>query len=157
RDDPTDSVAQTQLATNWSKLGEIHLAAGHTDEAQRSFARSAELVAAVARAQPDRPDVLRLLGVSYYKLAELARTYGQDTARPVAERRAHWQAARDWLDQCRSVFVDMRARDILSPGDAAVPAELAAEIAGCDAELSALDGAPPTSQATSTPTSATGN
>jgi hypothetical protein len=138
RDDPQDDTAQTQLVTNCSKMGEIHLAAGRLEHAAESFDRTRVLVEALAQRRPDRPDILRLLGVEYYKLAELERTRAQDeaAARPVRVER--WQVARAWLVKCRDVFVDMQRRNVLAPADVKVPDELSMEIAGCDAEIGRL-------------------
>ncbi len=147
QDDPQDVAAPTQLVINWSKAGEIHLAAGRRDEATRSFEGALAVVAALAQRQPDRPEVLRLLGVSFYKLVELERAQAQEASWPRAERAEHWQAARGWLVKCREVFVDMQQRSLLTPSDAAVPDELAAEIAACDVQL----GTPTTATAPSQP------
>jgi eukaryotic-like serine/threonine-protein kinase len=130
RDDPQDAGgAQMQLVTNHSKMGEIHLAAGRRDEAQRSFERTVALIEPLAQRLPDRPDVLRLQGVAYYKLAELERARALEAADAPTQRVGHWRVAAQWLQKSRAVFVDMRDRQILGPADAGVPEELASEIA----------------------------
>lgn len=138
RDDPANTYVPRELAVNHSKVGELHLAAGRVEDARASFETSMRAIADLARRQPDRPDVLRMLGVAYYKLAELDRALAGDAARPVDERRARWQSARDQLVQARDVFIDMAARGLLAPPDTGVPDELAGEIAVCESELARL-------------------
>jgi len=147
RDDPQDVAAQLSLATNYSKLGEVHLAAHRIDEAAAQFRRSATLIEDLARRQSARPDILRLLGVAYYKMAELELVHAKDETQMPAARRARWEAAREWLTRSQGVFGDMRDRNILPPADAGVPAELAGEIGQCDAALRDL------TEATSAPVS----
>jgi non-specific serine/threonine protein kinase/serine/threonine-protein kinase len=135
RDDPQDATAQSALATNLSKRGEIHLAAGRLDEARADFEGSATLIEALAQRQPDRPDILRLLGVAYYKLAELNRTLAGDESQPAATRIDRQRAACQWLQRCLDHFNSVRDRGLLTPADAAVPDELAQELAACRAAL----------------------
>ncbi len=142
RDDPQDLAAPQQLATNASKRGELHLAAGRWADAGADFARSARLVESLAARQPDRPEVLRLLGVARYKLAELERTRARRPEQDAAEQIAAWTAAREWLSRAREVFVDMQARGVLGAADAGVPDELAGEIAECESALARLQGYP---------------
>jgi tetratricopeptide (TPR) repeat protein/predicted Ser/Thr protein kinase len=142
RDDPQDPVAQTQLVINASKVGEVHLAERRQGEAARWFTRTVDLVEPLARRFPDQPDILRLQGVAYYKLAELERAHAAeaDETRP-----QHVAAACDWLRKCRAVFCDLRDRGLLPPADANTPAELDAELADCERGLVAPPPAAPTS------------
>jgi tetratricopeptide (TPR) repeat protein/tRNA A-37 threonylcarbamoyl transferase component Bud32 len=136
---PDDALARQLFATNTSKIGEIHLAAGRREEARRSFELATSATETLATQQPGRPEVLRLLGVSYYKMAELEQTDAKDAAVPAAGRAERWRTARTWLAKCRDVFVGMRDRDLLAPTDTGVPAELADEIANCEHEIERLE------------------
>jgi tetratricopeptide (TPR) repeat protein len=135
RDDPLNTAAEVELVTNESKMGELHLAAGRVAEAATLFTRSAERIEGVAERQPDRPDVLRLLGVAHYKLSELAAQRARDEGLERGEQEERQRAACAWLERCHGVFVDMRARGILGAADAGVPEEIAQELADCRARL----------------------
>lgn len=94
REAPDDAAAGLLLATNHSKLGEIHLAASRREAALASFQQALGLIEPLAKRQPEQPDVLRLEGVSYYKLAEWDISVAKDEAHSTAERLARWQSAR---------------------------------------------------------------
>ena len=57
-----------------------------------------------------------------------------------AERREHWQTARDLYAQSLAVWQEMQKNGILTAEDAAKPQELAREIERCDAALRRLAG-----------------
>ena len=135
RDDPEDEITRYNLATTLSKLGESQLALGDREAATGTFEQSLKEATRVADRRPDFARIHRLLGVGYYKMAELnlARAADQNQAsdaRADARRRAC-----DWLQRCLDHFRGMRDRGILAPSDAKVPDELAQEVADCRAAL----------------------
>ena len=99
------------------------------EDARREFEQTVTWIEPLAARFPDRPEILRLQGVAYYKLAELERAGATTAADAPGERTAHWRAALQWLRKTHAVFINMRDRKLLAPADAGVPDELAAEIA----------------------------
>ena len=64
---------------------------------------------------------------------------GKDDDRDRTERMRHWQEARSRLQRAFDVFAGMCDKNVLAPGDANVPEELAADIANCEAAIGLLD------------------
>ena len=128
RDAPEDNSIWTDLATTLSKMGETQMALGQREAARVSYIRSTELTEQVAERWPEFASIHRLKGVAYYKMAEFNLVYAKDEELPRSERLERWREARDWLQRCLDVFLDMRKRGILPPTDADVPDELTGEI-----------------------------
>ena len=57
-----------------------------------------------------------------------------------AERREHWQTARDLYARSLDVWQDMQKRGILTAEDRTKPQDVTREIAHCDAALRRLEG-----------------
>ena len=125
-----------QLASVVNRLGEALLAAGETEEAATTFARFTDEAARLRREHPEIPRTHRLHAVALYKQHELARARAEAEGVTEDGRRAALEEALELLDAAHEVFVEMRNAGILQASDAAVPAELAAEI---DALLEELE------------------
>ena len=64
---------------------------------------------------------------------------GEDDGRDQTVRMRHWREARSRLQRALDVFAAMRDKNVLAPGDANVPAEMAEGIAKCEAAIELLD------------------
>ncbi len=137
-DDPQSVVALQGLATDYSKLGEAWLALEDLQRAEDGFERAATYTEELVGRHPDRIEARRLLGVAYYKMAELARKRGGDDSLPATQRAAQLESARAWLEKTQTVFSDMQADGTLPAADAAVPLSLAIELKQVDAALAEL-------------------
>ncbi len=128
------------------KLGESQMALQEHGAALDTFRRAQAAAEKVYGRHPDWADHARLLGVVYYKLAEIDLARAGDEQLAAAERSAAFRSAANWLGRCRNVFLDMRDREILSPADAGVPDDLATEIEQYISQARELEPAAPTSQ-----------
>jgi len=144
RADPYNAKARTDLATAHCRVGEIQLALGETDDALVNFQRFHEITLEIATEDPANAQAQRELGVSYFKMAEFHMSLGGDDSRDPMERIKHWREARSWLQRAFDVFASMRDKNVLAPGDANVPEEMAAEITKCEAAIDLLDAHSPT-------------
>ena len=68
------------LSVSYGKLGDLHRALGHGDEARRFFEQALDIARQLARQEPGRADLQRDLWVSYNKLGDLhmALGHGED-------------------------------------------------------------------------------
>jgi non-specific serine/threonine protein kinase/serine/threonine-protein kinase len=133
--DPDHVELAMSRASTVNRLGEAELAAGRLEDAAAAFERFLSLAAGLRAAHDELPDAHRLYGVALYKQSELhqARARGAPGAE---ERRACFDQAAAALAQARDVFAAMAARGILAASDAAVPAELEAELRALERERS---------------------
>lgn len=146
QDDPEDELARAALATTLSKLGETYIALGEPEKAAQAFERSLTEAVRVADRRPDLASAHRLLGICYYKMAELSAAAADDEGRTLDARRESRRAACGWLQQCLDQFQAMRDRGILAVSDAGVPEELTVELANCRKALARLESPASSSQ-----------
>ena len=139
RADPYNAKARTDLATAYCRVGEIQLANGEVDAALVNFRKFHEITLAMATANPNNAPAQRELGVSLFKMAEFHMSLGEDDGRDRTVRMRHWREARSRLQRALDVFAAMRDKNVLAPGDANVPAEMAEGIAKCEAAIELLD------------------
>ncbi|MCZ6817699.1 MAG: tetratricopeptide repeat protein, partial [Planctomycetota bacterium] len=139
--DPENADSLRLVTSTYCVVGEAQLALDRPEAALSSFQDYMLSAEKIAKADPADDAARREFGVSFYKMAELEAALAMDESRSDAQRRQHWTAARSWFQKCHAVFVDMRDRGILRQSDAAVPDEIAAEIATCDAMLANANGA----------------
>lgn len=137
-DQPGYGRALTIRQSAYCRIGEVQLAQGREDDAARTFDLHLEAARAVLAADPSSAAARREVAVAFYKLAELSKARAARNSTEIATRRAHWQAARDWLTQCRSEFLKLESDGVLLPSDGGVSAELASEMAAIDKELASL-------------------
>ena len=126
------------LVASYSKLGEAQLALQRLDDAAASFGRNVELAELLVHEHPEYAGGVRLMGVAYYKMAELARRRAAAAGLAGAERVALLREARDWLDQARDLFLDMQERDVLAEMDSGALLSLSVEIKSLDERLQKL-------------------
>ena len=78
------------------------------------------------------------LALLYRQLGLAEAQWGGKAELPSEAARAHWQNARQAYAKCLAVYEGLKSKGKLAGADAAKPAELASEIAKCDAALRAL-------------------
>ena len=120
-------------------IGEMQARLGERDAA---LAESTRAIAMLGEIAPDLASGTRssLRGQVYMRVAAAYAALGASGELGAAERREHWQTARDLYAQSLAVWQEMQKNGILTAEDAAKPQELAREIKRCDAALRRLAG-----------------
>ncbi|MCH8147025.1 MAG: hypothetical protein IH987_03405 [Planctomycetes bacterium] len=136
--DPNDRDARYAHIVAILRIGESQLGLARLKAADATFRRHLELCRRYAEKDADDAAGQRLLGVAFYKMAEVETARAKTESLTDEQRADHWREAMAWLRNCRDVFIDMRARKMLPAADVGVPDEIAEEIATCDAELEGL-------------------
>jgi len=136
--DPDNREVRHSLIVAVLRTGEVQLAQGDAAGAEKTFERHFDLSESYATDYKDNTKAQRARGVAFYKMAEVERAYAQSDVLSIDERTGHYRLAIDWLRKCRDVFVDMRTRELLAESDAAVPDEIAEEIATYESEITHL-------------------
>jgi tetratricopeptide (TPR) repeat protein len=122
-----------------ASMGEMHARLGEIPAALEESAWVMRALEAIP-ADPSSGTRSSLRGQVYMRVAAIHAVLGDARKLDAAERRAHWQAARNLNAQSLAVWQDMQARGILTAEDATKTQEVAAEIARCDAALRELAG-----------------
>lgn len=136
--DPNDRDAGQVQIVAILRIGEAQLGLARLAAADATFRRHLELCQRYAATEANDAAGQRLLGVAFYKMAEVETARAKTESLTEPQRADHWREAMVWLGKCRDVFLDMRARKLLAASDAGVPDEIAEEIASCNAELAGL-------------------
>ena len=136
--DPNDRDARHVYIVAILRIGEAQLGLARLTAADATFRRHLELCQGYAKKDADNAAGQRLLGVAFYKMAEVETARAKTESLTDEQRADHWREAMAWLRKCRDVFIDMRTRKMLVASDVGVPDEIAEEIASCDAKLAGL-------------------
>ena len=118
-------------------IGEMQARLGERAAALAESSRAIELLDGIA-ADPASGTRSSLRGQVYMRVAAAYAALGASAKLGAAERREHWQTARDLYARSLAVWQDMQKRGILTAEDATKPQELAREIERCDAALRRL-------------------
>ncbi|MCA9284632.1 MAG: serine/threonine protein kinase [Phycisphaerales bacterium] len=132
---PDDTDALALLATLSCRLGERRLAENRLDEAAAQFARGLDAATQRADRSPDVAMAQRELGVAQYKMGELARARAQALTQTDGAGRQHLEDARSWFTRCRATFEALESDGRLQKSDAGALADIAEQIADCEAVL----------------------
>jgi serine/threonine protein kinase len=135
-----DATLLFDLAALYNRAGEFELAEGQLAEAQVIFAEYLAVAEALVELRGNDARFLRRYGVALYKMGELNEARAADLEGSPDERAVALTEAREWFEQCRAAFLDMRATGRLSASDAGVPEEVGADIERCERQLTALGG-----------------
>ncbi len=73
---PLNESLKNGLAISYKKLGDIHKAMGHMDEALKYFEKYNQLAKELYESNPRNVNLLEGLGISYYKLALIHKATG---------------------------------------------------------------------------------
>lgn len=141
--DKYDVIALADLGTAHCRVGEVRMALGDREQAAEDFLQYRKCAEEWVRLRPLDSGALRDLGVSHYKQAEFEKVLAEDMSLAHRERVDHWRQSKSALEKCRQVFIDLRERGWLWESDEAVPEEIAAEIATCEARIVEASGGHP--------------
>ena len=118
-------------------IGEMQARLGERDAALAECSRAMALLDGIA---PNLVSGTRssLRGMIYMRVAAAYAALGASGKLDAAERREHWQTARDLYVRSLAVWQDMQTSGILTAEDRTKPPDVAREIARCDAALRRL-------------------
>ncbi len=132
--DPFDEGYRQQLAVIRIGAGAVLAKVGSPAEALRELRQALAVLEPLASANPSNQMLRASLANAHTGLAK------------VEARLGHWREARSWFERSREVWLDLRERGATTGSEAALPDELAREIARCDAALAKLGTAAPADQ-----------
>ena len=101
-------------------------------EKVREAARIGEALVAI---DSKNANARSMLALAYYQLGNYHRLLATRAETPTAEQLDHWREARVSFQKALDIYQDLKNKDTLNGADANKPAEIAKEIANCDAAL----------------------
>jgi non-specific serine/threonine protein kinase/serine/threonine-protein kinase len=131
RSDPANDQAQLDVASDLQGMGDVLERAGAHAEAVLSHRRALEIWEGAVKRDPANADVRLDIARTYLSLGRAETSLGLAAPKGAAERRAHCEAARDWLLSARTWWKDMSGRNRLAGHDAQAPAEVERELRRC--------------------------
>ena len=147
RDNPRDQKARTLMISLNCRLGELAIENRRWDDAVRFFDTYLATAQELANEQPSNAEVLRDMGVAYYKRVELYQQRVRIGACKPDEVKQELTGAHKACQSALDVFNRMAERKILSASDAGVPMMLEGELATLKEQLNELDSNVPILQA----------
>jgi len=136
---PTDLRMKVYYLLATDHHGAALLKLGKTEDAQKEFDQSLALIEPLFRANSDNQEVRYALAQTYTRQGSVAVKLAEQTRAP-AEKLAHWQAAREWLQKSLNIWskVSNPARMSTSGLEVMLPGEVSRRLAECDAQIASL-------------------
>ncbi|MCI0392653.1 MAG: protein kinase, partial [Acidobacteria bacterium] len=140
--DPTNAPLQTDLYHSLMALAESQLSLNDHDAALEDYHRALVIAENSATAHPANIYLRWHLADAYSGLGQFHAILAAHSRTPSAERIAHWQAARDWLNKSLSVWDGWSAHGVSSVFNITKREQVARALARCEAALDKLSANP---------------
>ena len=137
---PDDLFFQYGIVMTRAGIGEMQARLGDRAAALAETSRAMERMEKIP-AEPMSGTRSSLRGQVYMRFGDIHAALGASENLGAAERRLHWQNARDFYVQSLDVWQDMQERGILTAEDRTKPQDVTAAISRCDESLRSLKSA----------------
>ena len=131
--DPNNTDFRRQWASTYLALSRFQSQADDLNGAVDSALQGIKIDKALVTASPTNASARNTLALLYSQLGEYHAALAAKAG--ASEQTEHWRAAEDAYQKSLDIYQDMKSKATLSGSDASKPADLAKEIAKCDAAL----------------------
>jgi serine/threonine protein kinase/tetratricopeptide (TPR) repeat protein len=138
--DPANLEHLRDVANSYNRIGEALLAADRPAAAEASLREGLRLREWLVGRDPQDTFARRDPAVSYANLAEVQARLASAPAASAADRRRHWEAARDLFQRALTQWTDLKSRGGLKPADQGEVERVTQRLRDCAGALSRTGG-----------------
>jgi len=139
--DPVNAQYRSDEALLQQRIGSAQAALGQADEALPVLRKALAAQEANLPRDPSNVMVRAQIALSAAGLGKVHSVFASRN-KSVPERSRSWREARSWYQKAHDLWLELRKQGATTGTEAAMPEELAREIARCDEALAKLAGAP---------------
>jgi tetratricopeptide (TPR) repeat protein len=140
--DPANGQYRSTIGAISQRIGAVQVELGDPSAAMTNLGKSLAIHDAELAADPSNVIVQTRMALAAAGMGTVYALRASAERRPARDRIRDWREARSMYQRAFDVWEDLRKRGSTTGDDAARPAGLAREIAGCDAALARLKATP---------------